>query len=74
MTGGGKLCAFFILRILLQIPTLVHCCIFVMQTSGVDHLLFYSMKSSAPVTDLISFRKGIVTKEVYVWFSWLISD
>jgi len=38
----------------------------VMWTSGIDVLLFYSMKSSIPVTDLISFRKGIVAKDIYV--------
>lgn len=46
----------------------------VMLSSGIDHLLFCSMKSSIPVMDLISFRKEIVAKDVYVQFSWFISD
>lgn len=37
-----------------------------MRTSVTDHLLFYSMKSSIPGADLISFRTGIVTMDVYV--------
>lgn len=37
-----------------------------MQTSVTDHLLFYSRKSSIPGADLISFRAGIVTMDVYV--------
>lgn len=43
-------------------------------TSGIDHLLFNGMKSSIPVIDLISFRKRIVAKDVYVQFSWFTSD
>lgn len=74
MASRGELCDFFILRILLQI--LVHFSVLhfsLMQTPGIDHLLLYSMKSSIPGADLISFRKGIVAMNVYVHFSWFIS-
>lgn len=74
MASRGELCAFFILHILLQIP--VHFSVLhlsLMRTPGIDHLLFYTMKSSIPGADLISFRKGIVTVDVYVHFSWFIS-
>lgn len=73
VASRGELCAFFILHILLQIPVHFQCFTLLMQTSGIDHLLFSSMKSSIPGADLISFRKGIVTMDVYVRFSWYIS-
>lgn len=44
-----------------------------MWISGIDHLLFYSMKSTIPGADLISFGKGIVTMDVCIRFSWFIS-
>lgn len=76
LCGGWRkaFCLFYSAHSLLNGSALLVLHLSVMRASGIDHLLLYSMKSSIPVTDLISVRKGIVAKDVYVRFSWFISD
>lgn len=45
-----------------------------LQPSGRGRLLLYSIKSSTPVSDLISFGEGVMAKAGCVCFSGFISD
>lgn len=69
VAGEGKLCTFHSMHLSSNLTALPVLHLSVMQSSGIDHLLFYSMKFSIPVMDLVSFRKKELWPRMFMFNS-----